>query len=90
MQYFCLSCSIANCIHGSVRLVSGSSDLEGRVEFCNNGVWGTVCDSGLSSTDAAVICSQLGHGTCESLMCTCIGEVFNSLPKEVQKGMEKQ
>lgn len=48
----------------SVRLVGGSSDLEGRVEFCNNGVWSTVCHNVYwNLPDATVVCRQLGFNT---------------------------
>ena len=45
---------------GDVRLLEGSSSLEGRVEVCKNGAWGTVCDDGWGKTDATVVCRQLG------------------------------
>ena len=51
----------SSCTDGSVRLVNGSIHQEGRVEVCVDGVWGSVCSSGWDTTDAKVICKQLGY-----------------------------
>lgn len=56
----CLCNIIIACSTGDVRLAGGNSHLEGRVEFCFNNVWGTVCSEGWGSEDTAVVCTQLG------------------------------
>ena len=54
---------LAPCRTGQLRLAGGNIQNEGRVEICMNNVWGTVCDDGWSTTDATVVCRQLGYST---------------------------
>ena len=57
-----------SCVNGNVRLVGGRSEYEGRVEYCANSVWGTVCDDSWSSNSASVVCRQLDYSS-ESMSC---------------------
>lgn len=51
----------AGCREGYVRLAGGRNSLEGRIEVCHDGVWGTVCNNHWEREDASVACRQLGH-----------------------------
>ena len=59
-----------NCTDGDVRLAGGATELEGRVEFCYEGIWGTVCHYSWGYIDALVVCRQLGlsAGKCTSFI----------------------
>ncbi len=46
------------CTDGTLRLQDGEYN-SGRVEVCNGGVWGTVCDDFWDITDATIACRQL-------------------------------
>ena len=48
------------CNDTDVRLVDGESQLEGRVEICFGGIWGTICSNSHDDIElASVVCRQL-------------------------------
>ena len=51
----------SNCTSGSIRLVDGSSDDEGHIEICLDGIWGYICGYSWVYFNAKVACRQLGY-----------------------------
>ena len=45
---------------GAVRLIGGSSQNEGHVQFRYRGMWAAVCDTSWDITDGNIVCQQLG------------------------------
>ena len=56
-----------NCSEGDVRLMNGT-EYSGRVELCENGTWGTICDRNWDHQDAQVVCNQLNLTHSENLL----------------------
>ena len=44
-----------------MRLQGGIDSSNGRVEFCQSGIWGGVCSDEWDDNDARVVCGQLGY-----------------------------
>ena len=43
--------------------MDGFDNSSGRVEFCYEGEWGTVCDDDWGEDDARIVCRRLGLPT---------------------------
>ena len=56
----CLHLESGECNEGTVRLVNGTLTREGRLEVCDNGVWGSVCGRNFRKSAAYVACKQSG------------------------------
>jgi hypothetical protein len=59
--------------------VGGPDGTSGRVEVCQFGCWGTVCDEGWDRYDANTACRQLGFQTDQAIPVRggCFGDVNN-------------
>ena len=42
---------------------NGTSGTTGILQFCNYGVWGTVCSESLRDEDITMFCNQLGYSS---------------------------
>ena len=51
------------CTTGDIRLTGLNNPLQGRVDVCLDGVWGSVCNDHWGMADAAVVCRQLGYSS---------------------------
>lgn len=60
--------SFSRCEDGDMRVVNGSSVLEGRLEVCINNAWGTVCDRGFGSSEARVVCRKINYTSGKSFV----------------------
>ena len=60
------------CLDGAVRLAGATGNFLGRVEICINNQWGTVCDSDWDSSEARVVCRQLGFSNSRELNLSAI------------------
>lgn len=56
----CLAVLPDVCNSGDVRLFGGESSYTGRVLVCIGGHWGTVTNENWGTSDARVVCRQLG------------------------------
>ena len=53
----------ATCEHGKVHLVGNNALSHGRVEYCYEGSWYSVCAEDFDEEGARVVCESLGHDT---------------------------
>eukprot|EP00731_Ephydatia_muelleri_P015302 Em0008g1022a len=56
-----VTCNTVNTPEGKIRLVDGSSPLQGKAQVFHNGSWGQICSIGFDLREANVVCRQLGY-----------------------------
>lgn len=54
---------LIGCNHGGIRLTGSNTTMQGRVELCYDGVWGTICSDYWEVQEAMVACRQLGFSS---------------------------
>ena len=65
------------CANGTVQLIGGPNEYEGRVEFCANGSWAQVCGGGTwGPIPASLVCLQNGTIRCELIFCIAMGNIY--------------
>ena len=55
--------AVPACNTTDVRLVDKSSSNKGRLEYCHDGKWNTICPDCWDRSNAIVVCRQLGLPT---------------------------
>ena len=50
-----------SCTDGTIRLMEGESEYEGRLEVCFSDRWGTVGSDGWTQINTQVVCNDLGY-----------------------------
>ena len=48
---------------GAIYLVGGRNTKEGRIEYCYNGTWYSVCADNWGDDEAEVVCLNMGYST---------------------------
>ena len=61
LHFTSISFLVSDCTDGDIKLVNGTTVMEGRVEICYNNTYHTVCDDQWDVLDAMVVCAQLGY-----------------------------
>ena len=60
------------CSEGDIRLVGGSSEIEGTVEICYSRRWKLISDHKWDNQDAKAVCRHLRHNGNNRINCICL------------------
>ena len=69
MPHECVFVSDVTCEEGAVHLVGGDAESIGRVIYCYNGSWHSVCADGWDPVEAEVTCYGLGYNALALALC---------------------